>query len=396
MLNQIAWSFEVIGQNVKPPDFKFIDSYFENASPLMWEIAGDTAVKIELIYNYERESVNRASGHWYFMIEADPGTELNLILSNMVNIYNGKKTGFVGNKEEFVACYFSEDQENWKGVKTRRLPNNLDFQVKYKMKNDKVYIARMPPYTEKDLEEWKGSIAKQEEVEIIPAGKTVEGRPLEIVRVGNPDAKFSVLMRVRAHAWETAGNFVVEGLVQEYLSNQKDYQDLCYYIMPMANKDAVSRGMTRFNTKGVDLNRGWFQEPDSINAPEKLALENFIKKLIANGKKPALAIDFHCDDYGYIHLTVPKKSDSDYSDNMIHLHSILSENTWFSQRLYTNKNPTGNLADGMYHRYGIDGLIFEFNANYIEKLDKIPESKDWMSFGAKLNFVFREYMNRGL
>jgi hypothetical protein len=29
----------------------------------------------------------------------------------------------------------------------------------------------------------------------------VEGRPLEMVRIGDPDARFRVLLRARAHPW---------------------------------------------------------------------------------------------------------------------------------------------------------------------------------------------------
>ena len=38
------------------------------------------------------------------------------------------------------------------------------------------------------------------------------GAPLEIVRVGRPEAPYRVFLRARAHAWEPGGNWVVEGL----------------------------------------------------------------------------------------------------------------------------------------------------------------------------------------
>ena len=47
----------------------------------------------------------------------------------------------------------------------------------------------------------------------------------------------------------------------------------CVYIMPMANKDGVARGRSRFNILGKDLNRNWDQAADSNYAPENYALE---------------------------------------------------------------------------------------------------------------------------
>ena len=51
---------------------KFVDYFFENASPLSSEIQGDTIVKISIMADYERESLNRQTDHWYFKFIMDP------------------------------------------------------------------------------------------------------------------------------------------------------------------------------------------------------------------------------------------------------------------------------------------------------------------------------------
>lgn len=53
-------------------------------------------------------------------------------------------------------------------------------------------------------------------------GKTVEGRELEIVRVGNANAPFHVFVRARAHPWESGGNWVAQGLVNRLLKEDRD------------------------------------------------------------------------------------------------------------------------------------------------------------------------------
>ena len=75
-------------------------------------------------------------------------------------------------------------------------------------------------------------------------GKTVEGRELEIVRVGNANAPFHVFVRARAHPWESGGNWVAQGLVNRLLKEDRDTQAFreryCLWLMPMTNKDGVA------------------------------------------------------------------------------------------------------------------------------------------------------------
>ena len=52
------------------------------------------------------------------------------------------------------------------------------------------------------------------------------------------------------------------------------------------------------------------------------------------------------------------------------------------------------MADGMYYKYGIDAFTFELNACFIENLDKMPETSDWIELGEKFNEVFYQYLNQ--
>ncbi len=112
-------------------------------------------------------------------------------------------------------------------------------------KND-VWVARLPVYSLPDLENLKTRYAGNTLFKIINIGSTIEKRPLEIIQLGDPKAKYSVIIRARAHPWEPGGNWVVEGLINKFISeNSKKWKEtFCVYIMPMANKDGVARGMT--------------------------------------------------------------------------------------------------------------------------------------------------------
>ena len=81
----------VNGQGEEKIKIKFIDYFFENASPLSWKIQGDTIVKISLLADYERDTHNRQTTHWYFKLIADKGSHVKFILSKMLaDVYNSK------------------------------------------------------------------------------------------------------------------------------------------------------------------------------------------------------------------------------------------------------------------------------------------------------------------
>jgi len=184
--------------------------------------------------------------------------------------------------------------------------------VDFIMKKNEVWVARLPVYTISDLENLKTKYIGNSLFKVINIGTTIEKRPLEIIQLGNPDAKYSVIIRARAHPWEPGGNWVVEGLINKFIgeNSQKWKETFCVYIMPMANKDGVARGMTRFNAAGMDLNRKWDKISDPDLCPEKYALEKFIEELIRKGKRPSLGVDFHNDDAGGINLATHRKDDT--------------------------------------------------------------------------------------
>ena len=161
--------------------------------------------------------------------------------------------------------------------------------------SESLYVARLEPYRLSDLERLKQSLAGQPLAEITSIGQTVEGRDLEILRIGDPAVSKRVLLRGRAHPWEPGGNWVIEGLVERLLRGDEDARRYlsryCVYVLPIANKDGVARGRTRFNMLGSDLNRQWDRPADPRLAPENHALESWLEGLIASGKKPDLAID---------------------------------------------------------------------------------------------------------
>jgi len=367
----------------------YINTAFENASPLYWEIGASGEVNVFLMYDHERASPNRAAGHWHFRVEAPQGSRLTIILNNLQNIYNGRKGSPASDK---TISFVSPDGRHWRPVKMKLLEGDR-LMLTLSMEAEQMYVARLEPYRLSDLEKLLNEIRGKPQVEIREIGQTVEGRPLEIVRIGNPNAPHRVLIRARAHAWEPGGNWVVQGMIRRLL--RSDERAAAYlaryavYIMPMANKDAVARGWTRFNVAGKDLNRNWDKPADPTYAPENYALEKWIESMIAQGRKPDLMIDFHNDQGGRLHISRPSVELEAYLARMRRFEALLREHTWFTEgSTGAGFRTIGSIGEGLLERYGIHACIHELNANWIAGLNDYPSGKNWELYGEQLCEVF--------
>jgi len=395
-LPQLLLAFVLVvtaANSAETPGLEFIDTSIENASPLWYEFATDGTVVVNLLYDHERNSPNRAAGHFHFLLHAKPGSKLTLEFRNLDNVWNSRP-GSVA--KELKAVSISENGRDWKVVPTESLSENR-VRLTVEMPGPRLYVARIEPYRLSDLDHLLTAIRKNPLVEITPIGKTVQDRELEIIRVGNESAPHRVFIRARAHPWETGGNWVVEGLIHRLLKTDADtkkfLQRYCLYVMPIANKDGVARGMTRFNLQGKDLNRNWDKPADPQFAPENAALEKWLEKMIAAGRRPDLAMELHNDGSGMLHISRPAVPQLEqYLERMARLEALLRQHTWFTEgsTKATFRNP-GSLGDGWLERFGVDAVVLEFNCNRIAGLNDYAQGRHWQTFGEKLAQVFYEY-----
>ncbi len=377
----------------EPAALEFIDTGFENASPLWYEPAPDGAIHLHLLYDHERSSPNRAAGHFHFLLQARIGSTFTLEFNNLDNVYNGQP-GSVA--KELKTAVISQDGRQWNPVPLEGLPDNR-VRLHLCMPGPRLYVARVEPYRLSDLDRLLASIKNNPQVEIRVIGKTVEGRDLEIVRIGNPRARHRAFVRARAHPWEAGGSWVAQGLIQRLLQGDqlsgKWLDCYCLYVLPMANKDGVARGGTRFNLRGKDLNREWDKPADPQLSPENYALEKWLEAMIRAGETPQLALELHNDGSGQLHLSRPPVPQlKRHLDRMAVLEGLLRQHTWFTEGSTppTVRN-SGTLGDGWFERYGIDAAVHEFNCNWIAGLKDYPSARHWQDYGAALAEVFYEY-----
>jgi len=370
----------------------YINYFIENGSPLDWNVDDNGEVQIQLLYDHERNSPNRACIHWNFLVEAEKGSDQVLLLKGFENIWNGQPGSAISNE---TSCYVSPDGNSWKPIETERLSDG-ELKVRIHMESAAMQVARLQPYRISELEQLIKDLQGNPLAEIIPIGKTVCDQELNVIRIGRKDAPYRIILRGRAHPWEPGGNWVIEGLIRSLLGNSDRSPYLerySLYVLPISNMDGVLYGRTRFNALGMDLNRKWDKPANKQLAPENHAFEMFIESLIKQGLKPDLAIDFHNDESGGVHISRPDTVDLEqYLEKMKKFETILRANTWFTERVTGGefRNP-GSFGEGLLERYGVDALIYELNANWIAGLKKAPEPTDWIQLGEDLGKVFYFY-----
>ena len=393
-----AWAMvagSLSAQQAAGPGVDFIDTAVENGSPLWYEVV-DGVVRLHLIYDHERASPNRAAGHINFVLHGRPGASLTLEFLNLDNVWNGQPGSVAGGLKTVA---ISDDGKMWRTASTDSLPGNR-VQVRVTLTGPRLHVARMEPYRLSDLERLLDTIRRHPLVRIESIGTTAAGRPLEIVRIGDPAAPCRVFVRARAHPWEAGSNWVAHGLIRRLLAGDAEAKRFLdrysVSVLPMANKDGVARGGTRFNLRGMDLNRNWDRPADPELAPENAALERWLEREIAAKRKPQLALELHNDGNGRLHISRPPVPELDrHLARMAILEELLRRHTWFTEG---TTSPTfrnsGTLGEGWLLRYGIDAAVHEFNGNWVEGLKQPASSTHWQSYGAGLARVFYEYFDR--
>ena len=122
-------------------------------------------------------------------------------------------------------------------------------------------------------------------------GRSVEGRPIGLTRVGDPAAPHKVLVVGCVHGDECAGRALVVALAQA--TPPPGTQLL---LVRNANPDGFAR-RTRGNARGVDLNRnaaeGWRRTARGPGARPFSEPETRALRALILGERPALTLWYH-------------------------------------------------------------------------------------------------------
>ncbi len=143
-------------------------------------------------------------------------------------------------------------------------------------------------YYDKQLKE----LAESGKGQRIVLGHSLDGRPVEAVRLGSANAPRLIVLLGRQHPPEVTGAVAMDTFTRTLAtmigSGKIDSSQFQFLIVPLLNPDGVARGHWRANLGGVDLNRDW----GVFSQPETRAVGDWLAKL-PTSVKPVLMLDFH-------------------------------------------------------------------------------------------------------
>ena len=366
----------------------YVHTCFENASPLLWEEPEEGLLVFQPLYDHERGSRNRQLTHWHFRLCGTAGQTVRLRVPPSINIYGGRPgDAFKGG----VANQMSADGENWTPIVFENKDDG-SIETKIEMPADEVTIARVQPYTTRHLDEFVSRIESESAVRIETIGRTVENRPLDMITLSRGTTpKPSILIRARSHPWEPGGNWFIEGLTMRALSTASILDTIDIHVLPMAAKDGVVHGHTRYNVNGYDLNRGFGPDAtfDEEAVPENFALIRWVEARRDEGALPRFAMDLHNDSWGNLHVG-DMESDAGYATRIRRLDALLREGSYYTEGMTTGAG-NATFGGGLRAMFDIDAIVWELNANWLAGANAVPHAGHWRDYGAQAADVLRDF-----
>lgn len=211
------------------------------------------------------------------------------------HIENAGGAAYLEGWENYHAC-ISTDRESWTRIPTRYDGKRLMMTVDGSQYQS-LYIAYFAPYTTERHLDLLGYVADHQgecPVEINCLGETLDGRPLDLIRLGTPEGdKKTIWMIARQHPGESMAEWWMEGALEALLDSSNPVsrallEKAVFYIVPNMNPDGSARGHLRTNAAGVNLNRVW-HNPQMATEPEVALVR---AKMLETG------VDAHIDVHG--------------------------------------------------------------------------------------------------
>lgn len=226
-----------------------------------------------------RKDTNSNFAQWfYFKVNNIANKDLNFTFIDL------DQTAYPEGWDNYNVCV-SFDNRNWFRVPTKFAKNQISFKINAQT-FDSVYIAYFEPYPYMRHADLLGFVANSaygnKTVKCESLGLTHQGRSIDLVQVGESNAKHKVWIIASQHPGETMARWFMEGFIYRLLDrfdgiSNKLLKDCVFYLVPNVNPDGAALGNLRVNSVGVNLNREW-QTPTMERSPEIIAIQAKMKQ----------------------------------------------------------------------------------------------------------------------
>lgn len=181
--------------------------------------------------------------------------------------------------------------QSWDFIEDTKFFNgSLWFRQKFEAD---AYICMRYPYTPSYNERYLETLKGKPGVTVLTVGKSKEGRPLRIVKIGegtedDEKRKPCVLIYAREHADEQDSSWAAQGAVEFLISNAPEARQVrtqyTFLVIPLLDPDGAAAGL-------------YEHVMDSFNAgsetPESVAYSAFFKTRADEGRQADLVLNLH-------------------------------------------------------------------------------------------------------
>ena len=189
-----------------------------------------------------------------------------------------------------VAWTFLQDS----AVEVTEFSGRDQARIRVEIASDPVFVSAQEIIVPATYDAWLDKLESGALVTRGLLGRSAEGRDIELIRIGNAEAREQVLLVGRQHPPEVTGALAFFPFVETLLGDSemaRHFRERFQVTaVPLLNPDGVMRGHWRHNTGGVDLNRDW----GPFTQPETQLMRNVMDQMAANpGQELRLLLDFH-------------------------------------------------------------------------------------------------------
>ncbi|BDC51825.1 hypothetical protein F183_A41400 [Bryobacterales bacterium F-183] len=258
------------------------------------EVAKDH-FRLHVIGQTDQAGRNRQASWYYFRADGARGRTLTFDLVDLAGEYNYQPNRGAITRD--TPPYISFDQKSWQAIDDAQYDEtgpSMRFRVSLGTKQDRVWIAHVPPYTNANLQVLLRDVSRLPYVRVESLGQTPQKRDIPLLTIG--EGKKVIWLMFRQHAWEAGSSWTGEGAIRFLTSNEPEAvairKGVIVKIMPMCDPDGVANGGVRFNAAGYDLNRNWDID-DPAKMPEIAAQKKAIYGWLDAGNRIDAFVTVH-------------------------------------------------------------------------------------------------------
>jgi len=253
----------------------------------------------QAIINPENAPVNKSP--WYaFSVWAEDSIQIAVEL-----VYFG----------EYNHRYYpdvSYDRQNWQPLDSSRVLTDTVAQsttLLLDVGRDTLYIGAQEIMTSSYVYQTLDSLKKYDFIDSKTVGFSSLGKPIPLLRIGNPESNQVVVVLGRQHPPEATGFLALQAFMGRIInpsdSLSKEFLSQHHVLLfPMLNPDGVDQGHWRHSAGGIDLNRDW----QYFHQPETRAIKDYVETFMAEGDKKILfEIDFHSTQEDLFYVFDPEQ-----------------------------------------------------------------------------------------